>query len=165
MGHRNPSNFSNHQNISNMKTGKIFLLICFILTGTALHAQLTPFYSGSNDKYGYKDQRGKEIVTPKYDLAYSFIEGMAAVRLAGKYGYLNESGKEIVAPKYDFTWHFIGGFAAVKIGDRYGFIDRKGRVVVPLIYEEANNYHGTCCYKGMAHVKENGKWKIIRIRN
>ncbi|MEI7830827.1 MAG: WG repeat-containing protein [Prolixibacteraceae bacterium] len=147
-----------------MKTGKIILMICFILAGTAVQAQLKPFYSGSNDKYGFKDNQGKEIVAPSYDLAYSFTEGMATVRLDGKYGYLDESGKEVVSPKYDFTWHFIGGFAAVKLGDKFGFIDKKGKEVVPLIYEEANNYHGTCCYKGMAHVKENGKWKIIQIK-
>jgi hypothetical protein len=146
-----------------MIKGKIILMIGFIIAGTAVHAQLTPFYSASNDKYGFKDQLGKEIVTPKYDLAYSFTEGMAAVRLDGKYGYLDESGKVIVSPKYDFTWHFIGGFAAVRLGDKFGFIDKTGQVVVPLIYEEANNYHGTCCYKGMAHVKENGNWKILRI--
>ncbi len=40
---------------------------------------------------------------------------------------------------------------------KFGFIDKTGRQVVPPLYEEANNYHGGCCYKGMADVKENGK--------
>ena len=48
-------------------------------------------------------------------------------------------------------------------GHKYGFIDKTGREVVPPVYEEANNYHGNCCYKGMAHVKTNGKWKIIKM--
>ncbi|MCK9639440.1 MAG: WG repeat-containing protein [Prolixibacteraceae bacterium] len=147
-----------------MKTGKTILIICFILAGTAAQAQLAPFYSATNNKYGYKDGAGKIVVEPRYDLAYPFTEGIAAVRLAGKYGYLDGRGKEIVAPKYDFTWHFIGGFAAVKLVDKFGFIDKTGREVIPLIYEEANNYHGNCCYKGMAHVKENGKWRIIKLQ-
>jgi hypothetical protein len=146
-----------------MKMRKTILTICFILAGIAVQAQLIPFYSATNDKYGYKDGQGKIVVAPRYDLAYSFTEGMAAVRLAGKYGYLNESGKEVVSPKYDFTWHFIGGFATVMLSGKFGFIDKTGMEVTPLIYEEANNYHGNCCYKGMAHVKENGKWRLIKL--
>ncbi|MCK9413213.1 MAG: WG repeat-containing protein [Prolixibacteraceae bacterium] len=129
---------------------KIILIIYFVLVGTAVHAQLIPFYSATDDKYGYKDGGGKIVVEPRYDLAYPFTEGLAAVRLAGKYGYLNENGKEVVSPKYDFTWHFIGGFAVVKLADRFGFIDKAGKEVTPLIYEEANNYHGNCCYKGIS---------------
>ena len=52
----------------------------------------------------------------------------------------------------------------MKLGDKVGFIDKTGKEVAPLIYEEANNYHGNCYYKGMAHVKEKGKWKIIKLQ-
>jgi hypothetical protein len=140
------------------------IIIMFALSGNnSMFAQLTPFCSADNNKYGYKNGEGKEVVAPKYDLAYPYQEGMAAVRLAGKYGYLDENGKEVISPRYDFTWRFIGGYAAVKLGDKYGFIDKTGREVVPPVYEEANNYHGSCCYKGMAHVKAEGKWKLIKI--
>ncbi len=142
---------------------KQFLIAITILLSIGAKAQLIPFYSESKGKYGYKDSTGKEIVAPIYDLAYPLNEGMAAVRKGGKYGYLNDSGKEIVAPKYDFTWHFIGGYATVKSGNSYGFIDKNGGEIIPPKYEDANNYHGGCCYKGMAHVKENGKWKIIKL--
>jgi hypothetical protein len=142
---------------------KIAIFFVALFWVCQLKAQLSPFYSPVNDKYGYKDQKGKVIVEPKYDLAYSFEEGRAAVRLNGKYGYLGEDGKEIVSLKYDNTWKFIGGYATVKLGDTYGLIDKQGKEVVPVVYENANNYHGACCYKGMAHVKQNGKWKIIHI--
>lgn len=144
---------------------KVRLLVVFfaVFGFFSAHAQLTPFYSDAKGKYGYKDQEGKIIVTPKYDLAYQFVEGMAAFRVDGKYGYINERGNEIVEPRYDFTWHFIGGYATVKKGELYGFIDKSGRELVPPKYEDANNFHGACCYKGMAHVKENGKWKIIKL--
>ena len=143
---------------------KAFILVFILFCSSAVQAQLTPFYSGISNKYGYKNSEGKEVVTPKYDLAYGFTEGMAAVRLNGKYGYINEIGKEVISPKYDFTWKFIGGYAAVKLAGKTGFIDPSGKEVVAPIYEEANNYHGACCYKGMAHVKENGKWKIIALK-
>ena len=143
---------------------KGLILIVVFFSSMEMKAQLTPFFSASNNKYGYKTREGKQVVAPKYDLAYGFTEGLAAVRLNGKYGYINETGKEVVAPKYDFTWKFIGGFAAVKLAGKTGFIDLSGKEVVAPIYEEANNYHGACCYKGMAHVKENGKWKIIALK-
>jgi hypothetical protein len=142
---------------------KIQLLLFAILCGTMLKAQVVPFYSATNDKYGYKDEKGKVVVEPKYELAYPLNEGMAAVRLNGKYGFVDQKGKETVPPKYDHTWKFIGGYAAVKLNDKYGFIDQTGKLVIPLIYEDAYNYHGTCCYKGQAHVRQNGKWKIIKI--
>lgn len=142
---------------------KITLLIFALLCGKMLKAQMVPFYSATNDKYGYKDEKGKVIIQPKYDLAYPLSEGMAAFRLNGKYGYVDQHGREVFPPKYDSTWKFIGGLAAVRLGDKFGFIDKTGKVVVPLIYEDANNYHGTCCYKGEAFVRLDGKWKIIKI--
>ena len=143
-----------------MKT--TLLLFCLMLS-SMLKAQVVPFYSATNDKYGYKDEKGKVVVEPKYELAYPLNEGMAAVRLNGKYGFVDQKGREIIPPKYDHTWKFIGGYAAVKLNDKYGFIDQTGKLVIPLIYEDAYNYHGTCCYKNQAHVRQNGKWKIIRI--
>lgn len=142
---------------------KLVLIILILSCSIMLKAQVVPFYSADNDKYGYKDEKGMVIVVPKYDLAYSPDEGMAAVRLNGKYGYVDLQGREIIPPKYDNTWKFIGGYAAVKLDNKYGFIDKKGKEVIPLIYENAYNYHGMCCYKGQAHVKENGRWRIIRI--
>ena len=142
---------------------KLSILILTMFCCTTLKAQVVPFYSATNDRYGYKDEKGKVIVTPKYDLAYTLDEGMAAVRLNGKYGYVDKKGKAVIPPKYDNTWKFIGGYAAVKLGDKYGFIDKSGKEVIPLIYENGYNYHGTCCYKNQAHVKLNGKWKIIAI--
>jgi hypothetical protein len=142
---------------------KFAFMVFFILVSYSAFAQLTPFYSTANNLYGYKDSSGKVVVAPSYDLAYPLTEGMAAVRMAGKYGFLDESGKEVVPPKYDFTWRFIGGFATVKLKGKFGFIDKTGKEVIPPVFEEANNYHGACCYKGMAHVKVMGKWKIIAL--
>lgn len=142
---------------------RIIIFAGILFYGSILKAQVVPFYSADNNKYGYKDEKGKVIVEPKFDLAYNFDEGMAAFRINGKYGYLDEKGREVVPPKYDNTWKFIGGFSTVKLGDKYGFIDKTGKEVVPPMYENANNYHGTCCYKGQAHVKLDGKWRIIQI--
>jgi hypothetical protein len=144
---------------------KILLLIFVLSSCINLKGQIVPFYSAINDKYGYENDKGEVVIVPKYDLAYALDEGMAAVRLNGKYGYIDKNGKEIVSPRYDNTWKFIGGFAAVKSDGKYGFIDKRGKEVIRPIYQDAYNYHGACCYKGMAHVKLNGKWKVIKIEH
>ena len=142
---------------------KISLLVTLLFCILISKAQVVPFYSAVNDKYGYKNEKGEVVIAPKYDLAYNLDEGMAAVKLDGKYGYVNKSGEEIISPKYDNTWKFIGGFAAVKLENKIGFIDLTGKEVIPPIYDAGYNYHGACCYKGLAHVKQLGKWKVIKI--
>ena len=47
-----------------------------------------------NDKYGFVDQQGKEVVPLKYDDAFSFHEGLARVKLNGKKGYVDKEGHE-----------------------------------------------------------------------
>lgn len=160
--HKRESKIFNLPYLKEIKVKPLLILIA-VLGFFNARAQLAPFFSDAEGKYGYKDKEGKIVVSPKYELAYQFVEGRAAFRLAGKYGYINEEGTEVVGPKYDFTWHFIGGYATVKKGELYGFIDKSGRELVPPQYEDANNFHGACCYKGMAHVKEKGKWKIIKL--
>ena len=54
-----------------------------------------------NDKYGYIDKTGKEIIPCKYDDAWNFSEGFAKVALNGKYGCVNQLGDIIVPCIYD----------------------------------------------------------------
>jgi len=41
-----------------------------------------------NEKYGYIDKLGKEVVPPKFDEAQEFSEGLAAVKFGHKWGLL-----------------------------------------------------------------------------
>ena len=142
---------------------KLLILFSFAFSASLLYATLTPYYSATDRKYGYKNEQGDVVVPPRYDLAYEFNEGLAAVRVNRLYGYIDEQGREVVVPTYDRTWKFIGGAAAVEKDGKYGFIGKRGEVLLPLVYDRAYNYHGTCCYKGKAHVKENGRWTIVDL--
>lgn len=53
-----------------------------------------------NDKYGYIDKQGNEVIPLKYDDAYNFSNGLARVELAGKYGYIDKQGNEVIPLKY-----------------------------------------------------------------
>ncbi|MDD7319119.1 MAG: WG repeat-containing protein [Prevotella sp.] len=48
-----------------------------------------------NDKWGFIDKTGKEVITCKYDYAKYFHEGRAKVRLNGRDFYIDKNGQKI----------------------------------------------------------------------
>jgi hypothetical protein len=94
-----------------------------------------------------------ELVVPfKYDYAFSFVEGMAAVVLDGKLGYIDTTGREVVPPEYSVMMYrfprvnFSEGLARVSKGDlfageaKWGFIDKSGNETVPLTYDMVRDF-------------------------
>lgn len=51
---------------------------------------LIPFQEGG--KWGYKDEKGQEVIKPKLDYVRSFSQEMAAVKINEKWGYINQTG-------------------------------------------------------------------------
>ncbi|EPZ6837230.1 WG repeat-containing protein, partial [Campylobacter coli] len=54
-----------------------------------------------NGKWGFIDKSGKIVIESKFDDAWYFREGLAAVELNGKYGFIDKSGKIIAKPEFD----------------------------------------------------------------
>ena len=60
----------------------------------------TPFSEGLaavvlNNKYGFIDKEGKDVIPLKYDLiSSSFSEGLVSVMLKGKWGFIDKNGTE-----------------------------------------------------------------------
>ena len=71
-----------------------------------------------------KHKTGKMVIPLKYDEAWYFREGLAAVKLNGKWGFVDKSGNEAVPLKYDEVRLFSEGLAAVKLNGKWGFISR-----------------------------------------
>lgn len=109
-----------------------------------------------NEKYGFIDQQGKEVIPLKYDDVFSFSEGLARVKLNGKFGFVDQKGKEIIPLKYEHAYFFGEGLVAVKLNGKYGFIDKNGKEVIPLKYDDATIFSG-----GLATVQLNGKYGSI----
>ena len=111
-----------------------------------------------NNKYGYIDKTGKEVIPLKYDgvdvLFNSFEEGLVRVELNGKYGFIDKTGKEVIPLKYDFVGDtfdsFREGLARVELNGKYGFIDKTGKEVIPLQYD---NIYDDYFKNGFAKVK------------
>lgn len=55
-----------------------------------------------------------EIISPIYDDARGFSEGLAAVKRGDKWGYINESGEVVIDFQYDRAHSFSEGKALVE---------------------------------------------------
>ena len=125
-----------------------------------------------DDKCGFVDLLGREVIPCKYDLAWEFSEGLAKVRLNGKYGFIDKTGKEVVPCIYDETnVEFCEGLVGVQLNGKWGFVDKAGNEVIPCIYDDVDGtiHNGGISYRanypsfseGLANVRLNGKWGYI----
>lgn len=117
----------------------IVIAIC-MFTATTLQAQnLIQFKE--NNKVGFKDQNGKVVIAPKYEIAEDFSKGLACVSLNDKWGFIDETGKVIIPFIYNSGYGsgsiFSQGLASVCIDDLYGYIDPSGKTIIPFKYNEA----------------------------
>jgi hypothetical protein len=133
-------NYTNLTGLANPLTGKILAPVKY--------ESIYDFYDGiaqvkQNNKYGFIDSTGKEIVKPVYDyVPISFTEGLAYVQQGGKYGFVDRNGKLVVPLAYDFAANFQDGLAAVKQNGLGGYIDKKGNVAIPLSFKTAGDFQG-----------------------
>lgn len=88
-----------------------------------------------NDRWGYLDYTGKEVIALHYDWADDFAEGRACVLLEGHYGLIGKTGEEILPPAYEeIEWNCHFGTVKASCDGCFGLFDRNGACVVPLIY-------------------------------
>ncbi len=80
-------------------------------------------------KWGIINQRGIEIIPPKYDKIESFENGFAKVRIKGFNGLSNLKGELIVQPNYEYISYAGEGLFRVEQGDRIGYFDVRGNWV------------------------------------
>ena len=80
-------------------------------------------------KWGIINQRGIEIIPPKYDKIESFENGYAKVRIKGFNGLTNLKGELIVDPDYEYISYAGEGLFRVEQGDKIGYFDMYGKWV------------------------------------
>ena len=67
-----------------------------------------------NDKVGFIDKAGRQVIPPRYENAQPFSEGLAAVKIEGKYGYIDRSGKMVIPPRFKDAGPFSEGLALIR---------------------------------------------------
>ena len=79
--------------------------------------------------WGIINQKGIEIIPPKYAEIGNFRDGYAKVKIRGFNGLSNLRGELIVAPDYEYISYAGGGLFRVEQGDRLGYFDQSGNWV------------------------------------
>lgn len=109
-----------------------------------------------DNKFGFRDLRGKVIIPAVYDDIFNFKEDLAAAEQNGKYGYIDKQNNVVIPFNYDLAMSFSEGFAVVTIGEKSGYIDKQGNVIIEAKYDAA-----TAFQDGAGRVKIDGKWATI----
>lgn len=131
-----------------------------------VYDQLGEFSDGyaavcKNEKWGYINHKGDEIIPCTYESALPFNENLAPVCKGGKWGYINLKGEVVIPFKYDVANSFSDGMAHVSYSAQNGlgckkcFITSQGEEVVSY---EVNYEYGEICLapfsEGLACVME-----------
>ncbi|MBR1474598.1 MAG: WG repeat-containing protein [Muribaculaceae bacterium] len=104
----------------------------------------------SDGKYrGYFDlTTGEPIIAAKWEHAWIFSEGIAAVERGGKVCFIGHNGQKVMEPEFAFSgmldgYCFHNGRCVMDGADgRVGLIDRQGRWVLKPQYDELTALHG-----------------------
>lgn len=136
-----------------------------VLTGlrwvcTSGEDSLAVFCKGG--KRGYLNvNNGQEVIPARYDKAWIFSEGIAAVMEQDSLYYIDNTGKRIVGRgfklpfRYGDSHIFHNGSAEVKLNDKFGRIDRTGRLIVPCEFDAVHDG-----YKHCWPVRKGDKWGV-----
>jgi hypothetical protein len=101
-----------------------------------------------NNKWGYIDKSGNQIIPFQFSGAGSFESGLAAVKIKDKWGYINQQGVMVIAASFDEAEIFAEGLGRIKVGSKWGFIDKQGTMKIDPTFDEATNFN-----KGTAWVQ------------
>lgn len=95
-----------------------------------------------NGKRGYLNVNTGEIaIEAKYEYAWTFCEGLAAVlEPGGKLGFIDQRGEYVIAPELDYwmeqDYRFENGLCLMENEKGMkGMIDRNGNFVLPMGYD------------------------------
>jgi hypothetical protein len=117
-----------------------------------------------NDKYGFIDKKGKEMIPCVYEDVKRVSEGLIGVKKDGKYGFVDKKGQVIIPFEYEDVTIFSEGLSAVEKDGKYGYINKKGETVIPFIYDYANPFEGdaTSVVKGDNYSIINKEGKVMK---
>lgn len=111
---------------------------------------LAPIYQREINAYGFINAAGEIVIAPKYEEAWGFSEGLAAVKtpttetVPGLFGYIDRDGDWVIAANYENARPFSEGLAAVQIEPlgSWGYIDPAGAIVILLEWDGAEEFQG-----------------------
>jgi hypothetical protein len=146
-------------------------LLLTLLVSVEAHPQTVPpprvepvgpplFVVTVKGKQGFINRDGKIAIEPKFEAAYPFSDGLAAVQQQGLWGFIDTTGRMVIEPRFIMVDFFSGGLASVREKryiDPWGYIDKTGKVVIKPQFDCAERFHN-----GIARVGfETAKSKVL----
>ena len=108
------------------------------------HEGLAVIYK--DNKVGYINEKGIIVVSPKYDDANDFHEGLAVVAVKSNnsfnYGYIDKTGKEVIPCQFCDASAFSEGFAIARkeFGPNYCFYNTKGEKAFDTVFYQCRSF-------------------------
>ena len=124
-----------------------------------------------NNKWGYIDRTGKEVIPCQYDEAKDFSENLAVVKKNGKYGFVDINGNDTFGKIEDtsisdlFKWDNSMAstksevYKKFKKNTKVGVIDSEGKEILPALFDAVSSIEDG--KNAFFEVYFNGKYGII----
>jgi hypothetical protein len=154
----------------------------------AVEGRLEPKRNG--EKVGFVDYHGQFKISPTFDDALPFSDGMAAVKINDKWGFIDAAGDLVIQPKFSNAYYFREGVGIARFeesGDvlidkmgktlatEFGFVDLVSEGRVPATRNGKSGYldlqgkmvipiiydAGRSFSDGLAAVEKNNKWGYV----
>lgn len=93
------------------------------------------------NKWGFINKYGFEVVSCMYEEAGYFCQGRAKVRSKGKWGYLDKKAKVRVSFMFDEVRDFKYGAAKVTQFNKSYYIDKNGNQISSIYYGKIGRFH------------------------
>ncbi len=107
-------------------------------------------------KWGFITKEGQWKIRARFEKAYHFTEGLAAVKYDGRWGYIGHDGSWRIDPGFEEARPFKEGLAGVMSMNKWGYIDKKGQWVIKPAYRAVSSFSD-----GMALVKSSDGYRFI----
>lgn len=132
-----------------------------------------------NDKWGFIDESGKLVISPRYDeVDYFRTSGLCAVKRNGVWGFIDKFGKEVIAIIYpEVNQQMKDQNVIVKKNNKWAIFDNLGRQLSDFIYDNIKRTdisdfskdiftrdQSTYFENGAALVEIDGKYEFINAK-
>ena len=127
------------------------------------------FKETTDGMFGYINEKGEVLISPKFTGAQSFQDERAVVNISqdirNAYGLIDPSGNYVIQPQYNDILQLGEGRVGVGraidpekpfMGSKYAIADLQGNLLTEFRYENLTSYH-----KGYLSVTENGRTFFI----
>ncbi len=110
----------------------------------------------ANNKFGFKDQKGRIIIANRYDDVKPFNQKLAAIKINNKWGFIDLDEKLIIQPRYDSVNHFDRGFCITSKNTLLGVVNLTGEEILKNQYQQI-----ILLSNGRFRVLKNNYWGVL----